>query len=220
MLTVKMAVRQKSAFAVQHLMAAARFSRMCGEVESRHAGESFGSFFDEEIAYVSATVMLATASLESNINEYLSEMDHFFPELSSSLRTDAYELLEKKSTLEKYQYAMSFKGKDKLPQREPPYQDASALITLRNALVHFSPEWDNEQEQHKKMGKILAGKFSLNPFMGDDGALFPYRCISYGCSQWAVTSALSFMKKFSEVSGLHRFEKFADRLNTEISRSN
>jgi len=31
-------LRQKSAFVVQHLMAAARFSRQCGDVQSRNIG--------------------------------------------------------------------------------------------------------------------------------------------------------------------------------------
>lgn len=53
------------------MMAAARFSRLCGDVEIDHKGETLGSFFDEQISYVSASVLLATASLESNINEYL-----------------------------------------------------------------------------------------------------------------------------------------------------
>lgn len=55
-------LRQKSAFAVQHLMAAARFARMCGRVELEHAGEPLGNFYNEEIALVSAAVLLAVAS--------------------------------------------------------------------------------------------------------------------------------------------------------------
>lgn len=215
--TSHIVLRQKSAFAVQHLMAAARFSRRCGSVEVANAGKPLGSFFDEQIACVSATVMLATASVESNINEYFSEIEESFPELSKNLRQDAFELIEKKSVLEKYQYALSFKGKSKFPIGEQPYQDANALVRLRNALVHFKPEWHDEQEEHKKLERQLVGKFSINPFIGENGVFFPQQCISYGCTRWAVASALSFMEKFSELSGLpFRFGKFLDRVNPEV----
>jgi hypothetical protein len=216
-LSDQMVLRQKSAFAVQHLMAAARFSRMCGEIEIANAGKPLGNFFDEEIACVSATVMLSTASMESNINEYFSDIRASFPELSESLRECAFGLIEKKSILEKYQYALTFKGKSKIPTGEQPYQDANALIRLRNALVHFKPEWHDEQDEHKKLEKQLIGKFAINAFIGENGVFFPQQCISYGCTQWAVRSALRFMEKFSDLSGLpFRFGQFIDRLNPTV----
>lgn len=219
-LSVQMVLRQKSAFAVQHLMAAARFSRMCGEIEIANAGKPLGSFFDEEIACVSATMMLTTASMESNINEYFSDIKASFPELTESLRESAFGLIEKKSILEKYQYALAFKGKSKIPTGEQSYQDANALIRLRNALVHFKPEWHDEQDEHKKLERQLVGKFAVNPFIGENGVFFPQQCISYGCTQWAVSSALRFMEKFSDLSGLpFRFDQFIDRLNPTVSRN-
>lgn len=207
-------IRQRSAFAVQHLMAAARFSRMCGEIEIENSGKSFGSFFDEEISCVSATVMLATASIEANINEYFSDIDKNFPELSEKIRESAFTLIEKKSILDKYQYALNFKGKSKMPTGAQPYQDANALIRLRNTLVHFKPEWHDEQDEHKKLEKQLIGKFEINHFVAEGSVFFPLQCISYGCTQWAVKSALKFMEEFSELSGLpFRFDKFIDRIN-------
>lgn len=65
---------QRSAFAVQHLMAAAKFSRECGVVQSENAGKPLGPFYDEQIACLSATVMLAVASMESNINEHIEDL--------------------------------------------------------------------------------------------------------------------------------------------------
>jgi hypothetical protein len=91
---VEMKLRQRSAFAVQHLMAAARFSRMCGEIESANEDQPLGNFFDTQIGAVSATVMLATASLESNINEYLCEPELVFPNLSGESPHSLVRLLE------------------------------------------------------------------------------------------------------------------------------
>lgn len=210
-------LRQKSGFAVQHLMAASRFSRMCGFVEKKHLGKDLGNFFDEQIAFVTATIMLSTASLEANINEYLSEIETNFPELNKKLQFDAFELIEKKGILEKYQYALAFKGVEKLSAGEQSYQDANALIKIRNALVHFKPEWHDEQKDHKKLEKLLVGKFPLSPFIAEKGVFFPQKCMSYGCTQWSVKSALTFMKKFSESSGLpFRFSKHLNKINTEL----
>lgn len=216
-ISAEITLRQKSAFAVQHLMAAARFSRMCGKIEQENSGKPFGGFFDEQIACVSATVLLSTASLESNINEYLSEIDSNFPELNDQMKKEAFDLIEKKGVLEKYQFALAFKGKEKMLEGEQPFQDASALIKIRNALVHFKPEWHDEQKEHKKLEKLLSGKFTLNPSLASDGVFFPQRCISYGCTQWSVKSAFNFMKKFSELSGLAlRFDKHQGKFDTEI----
>ena len=207
-------LRQKSAFAVQHMMAAARFSRMCGDIEIQHKGESLGSFFDEQITYVSATVLLATASLESNINEYFSDPNAHFPEINKRVFDEILVLIEKESILDKYQLALVLKGEEKFVKARSPFQDTEALIKLRNGLVHFKPEWHDEQNLHKKIEYRLKGRFEINPFIGRTGVFFPQQCMSYGCTKWAVQNALGFMKEFSKRSGLlYRFEKFTSRLN-------
>lgn len=210
-------IRQRSAFAVQHMMAAARFSRMCGEIEIANREQPLGEFFDRQIGAVSATVMLATASLESNINEYLCEPEQVFQNLLKDSPHTLVQLLEQKSILEKYQSVLSFRGVAEYAAGEPPYQDVDALIKLRNALVHFKPEWHDEQELHRKIEGRLKGRFEINPAIGENGVFFPQQCMSYGCTKWAVNIALEFMRDFSERSGLpYRFEKFAARIRPEV----
>jgi hypothetical protein len=214
---IEMKLRQRSAFAVQHMIAAARYSRMCGEIEIANKDQPLGNFFDAQIGAVSATVMLATASLESNINEYLCEPDQVFPNLSGESPHTLVRLLEQKSILEKYQAVLSFRGVAEYPTGEPPYQDVDALIKLRNALVHFKPEWHDEQELHGKIESRLKGRFEINPAIGENGVFFPQQCMSYGCTKWAVNTSLAFMGNFSERSGLpYRFEKFASRIIPEV----
>ena len=210
-------IRQRSAFAVQHMMAAARFSQMCGEIEIANREQPLGEFFDRQIGAVSAAVMLATASLESNINEYLCEPEKVFPNLLNDSPHTLLQLLEQKSILEKYQSVLLFRGVADFATGEPPYQDVDALIKLRNALVHFKPEWHDEQELHRKIEGRLKGKFEINPAIGENGVFFPQQCMSYGCTKWAVHIALEFMRDFSERSGLpYRFEKFAARIKPEV----
>jgi hypothetical protein len=212
-------LRQKSAFAVQHLMAAARFAKMCGKVELEHAGESLGNFYNEEIAFVSAAVLLSVASLESNINEFLSEPEKLFLQLNPEAHSVVVGLLEKESILEKYNKVLALRGLEAFDKGSEPYQSVDILIKLRNALVHFKPEWHDEQKEHLELGKQLRGKFALNPFIREEtGVLFPQRCMSYGCAKWAVESSLAFMKAFCERMGFaFRFEKFKGHLATEVS---
>lgn len=210
-------LRQRSAFAVQHMMAAARFSSMCGEIEHANEDQPLGDFFNRQIGAVSATVMLATAALESNINEYLCEPEQVFPNLQGQSPHRLVQLLEQKPILDKYQAVLSFRGITEYPAGEQPYQDVDALIKLRNALVHFKPEWHDEQELHRKIEGRLKGRFETNPAIGNNGVFFPQQCMSYGCTKWAVNSSLAFMKDYSERSGLpFRFEKFAAHLKPEV----
>ena len=190
-------LRQKSAFAVQHLMAADRFSRQCGEVQKSNIGKPLGPFYDEQIACVSAAIMLCVASIESNINEYLSEPKTLLPELESSLRMELCALISKLSIVDKYQRILSSKGIPIFERGELPLQDVEILISLRNELVHFHPEWHDEQERHRKLGLKLKGKFELSPFISENtGVFFPQRIVSHGCTKWAVKTSYEFMNEF------------------------
>jgi hypothetical protein len=207
-------LRQRSNFAVQHLMAAARFSKMCGEIEIQNKGQPLGPFFDVQIGYVSATVLLATASLEAYINEVWADGENSFPELKDGIRLNFLELIEDKPILEKFQRTLLLKGVAPFPEGEQPYKDAQALIRLRNALVHFKPEWHDEQEQHKKIEKQLKGKFEINPFIGENGVFFPQQCMSYGCTKWAVLTVLSFVSDFCNRTPLeNKYVKFQERID-------
>ena len=199
-------LRQKSAYAIQHLMAAARFSRQCGQVQRENLGKPLGSFYDEQIACVSAVVMLSVASLEANINEHLSDPDTLFPEFEQRARLEVSTLIiesMRATILPKYQKVLSIKGLEQYEEDKYPFQVVNILIKLRNELVHFHPEWHDEQERHAKLGRQLAGKFELSPFISEEtGVLFPQRIISHGCCIWAVQSSLDFMDSFADKLGL------------------
>ena len=204
-------LRQKSAFAVQHLMAAARFSRQCGEVQREHIGKPLGSFYDEQIACTSAAVMLCVASLESNINEYLTDTARIFPDLTDKQAAEIVDLIEGLSILDKYNKTLIIRGSEPFSKGNPPYQDIFALIILRNEFVHFHPEWHDEQARHERLGNILNYKFELSPFITEKaGVMFPQRIVSHGCTKWAVESTLEFVTEFEKKIGFgNKFEKFS-----------
>jgi hypothetical protein len=196
-------LRQKSAFAIQHLKAADRFSRQCREIQSANAGKPLGPFFDEQIACVSATVMLCVASLESNVNEYLSNPQNLFVGLPEHAQTPVGELCAGLPLLEKYQAILRVSGRVQFAPGTQPYQDIDVLISVRNELVHFHPEWHDEQVRHRKLGDRLRYRFEMSPFIPEGaGVDFPQRFISYGCTQWAVEYTKQFIQEFDRRMGL------------------
>jgi hypothetical protein len=207
-------LRQRSAFAVQHLMAAARFSSQCGEIQEKHAGEPLGSFYDEQIACTSATIMLCVASLESNINEYLTDPDKLFSELTEHQAIEIVELLNGCSILEKYDRVLAIKECEPFSKGLRPYQDIDALISLRNEFIHFHPEWHDEQARHDRLGNILKYKFELSPFITEEtGVMFPQRIVSHGCTKWAVKYTLEFSKQFEQKIGvMGKFDKHLSKI--------
>ena len=171
-------LRQRSNFAVQHMLAAARFSRRVGQIE--RSGEPLGNFFNEIISFVSATILSSVAALEANINEYFAEPETNFPGQNRQVFHKTWELIEQKPILDKYQWSLVLKGKAELNKGELVFQDADNVIRLRNLLVHFKPEWHDEQIEHKKIESRLTGKFKPSPFIGTSGVFFPQKCMSYG----------------------------------------
>jgi hypothetical protein len=45
------------------------------------------------------------------------------------------------------------------------------LINLRNALVHFKPNWGQEQARTGELKETFASRFQLSPFMDEGAAL-------------------------------------------------
>lgn len=210
---------QRPNFAVQHMIAAARFARLCYKVEDENAGVPFGPFYDEIISYVTATILSSVASVEANINEIFADVrDNLivFDGLDMNLLTEIWDLIEKKPILEKYQFALVLKKKDRMNKSDQHYQYIDILIKVRNALVHFKPEWIGEQQEHEKIGKLLRGKFTLSPFLSENDPIFPMRCMTHGFADWAVRSSLEFVQWFTQSADLpNRFVQFLDRMDTK-----
>jgi hypothetical protein len=92
------------------------------------------------------------------------------------------------SVLGKYQMALLFANNRKLDSGANPYQDAQALIDIRNALVHFRPAWSTHGEE-EKLEKKASVRFAPNALMAGTGnPWFPEKCLGAGCAEWACTT--------------------------------
>jgi len=205
-------------FAVQHMMAAARFARNCHQIEKDNAGQSFGPFFDEILSYVSASVLSAVAALEANINESFADIQDGITVVGGfncQALQESWCEIEKLSILDKYNRFLELEKLDGLDASASQYQFAKILIGVRNALVHYKPEWHDEQKVHKKISQRLRGKFKFSPFVDVNAPIFPMRCMTYGFADWTVQSTLNFADWFSFTSGIpNRFAQFIDRFRT------
>ena len=155
----------KSNFSVPHLFSAALFSRHVAELEENHKNDEFGVFFEEIRSYSMACVISSIASLEAYANEIFIDHTKYFPEIKERIVIKFWELYEQKSILDKFAFALFVKDKGNFKKGASPYQDIDALIKLRNALVHFKPEWDDQQNIHQKVGAALSGRFEPTKFM-------------------------------------------------------
>jgi hypothetical protein len=168
-----------------HLMGAERFSRRVGEIERQHQGQPFGDFWEEILHNATACVFAAVASLEAYVNETYVDREHL-------LKDDARALLEsfakkfegdfdKTTLLAKFHLIIFAQGGAHMDKGAKPYQDVNALIQLRNALVHYRPEWDTGAGKHQGISFTLSGRFAPSPFVSGPDGLFPRKWATHGC---------------------------------------
>jgi hypothetical protein len=192
-------------FAVQHLLAAASFSRRVGEVERAHAGEGFGSFFDEILHAASACVFMAAASLEALSNELLEDVG-----VAPSLPPG--KLFDEERLVDKFDALLVARGAQKLDRGSSPVQDVLSLLSLRNALVHFKPAPIHDQSSHQRVSQRVGDKLR-SPFLGPSELLFPLAWASHARTCWAVEQVAAFEALVTQRLGLaSRMAKHAARI--------
>jgi hypothetical protein len=205
------ALNQRHNFAVQFLVGAARFAEESKQLEQSRSPNSL----DRHREYIVAAIVMAHMSLEATINQYyLDAVDavgsgayHGIYEKAGpevpQLMARVWPVLEKHKLpiIDKYQTALTLIGRQKLDSSREPYQSVWALIALRNALTHWKPEWESDQEVNKTLARKLRGKFPENPFATKSSTFFPTKCLSAGCAKWSVNSVYSFVDQFAKCLG-------------------
>lgn len=152
--------------AYQHLLAAASFARSAQALEAQNLDQPFGEFFSDIIGYVSGSVIMSVAALEAYINEVFVDYQIYFPDRDAVIFELLWEAIKKSDkTLDKYQTALKLNRVSLFEIGKNPYQDAKLLIGLRNELVHFKPEWDDDANEHIKLATKLESKIDFSPFV-------------------------------------------------------
>ncbi len=202
-------LKQKHRFSTQHLRAAALFASDADQHETAttESEPPDESHLTRHRACVTATILSAAAFLESSINElYKSVIDgeQNFSQLPTELFKEVWEVADgaKFPILKKYQTALAMAGKKCFAKGDQHYQDAESLIKLRDILMHFKPEWNDEGGNHQKLEQRLSNKFPLNRYFGQQDLWFPHQCLGAGCALWSVDTARGFSDKFCSRLGI------------------
>jgi len=208
-----------SILSTQHLKAAALFSRQAERIENKHVDDyhDLSSKEKERItsdyrSFVIAAVVLCASFLEAFANElwsythqnkgsdFLKSIDQRKIEMMGAL-WDRHEIPKtaRYPILRKFEMFLSEAGRAAYDKGQSPYQDVTALVTLRNELIHYTPLWSSvtgsrELPGYQEIENLLTGKVTLSPFGGN--TFFPEKCLSHGCAAWAVESAISFCDDF------------------------
>lgn len=143
-------------FALQHLLTTARFARLCHGIEQENEGKPLGQFFEEIQSLVTAGVLSSVASMEDNLNELLVDNPRFGSNLTDRAFEEIWSDAERRSLLDKYQFILTLLDHDTIPRGERLFQNADALVKMRNALVHFRPEWIDEKGIHHSVSETTS----------------------------------------------------------------
>jgi hypothetical protein len=223
--TLSLSVR--SYYSSHHVQAAALFARSACAIEQHHPGGAWDDAAVDHRAYVTGSVISSVAFLEALINElFLDAAEHHSGHYKvlgrQALNTlgGMWEYIERQEILGKFQVALLLLGKPPFAKGQAPYQDAQALVLIRNALVHYRPEsraaGDEADANLTALGKKLTGKFPLNPLTGKGNSFFPDKCLGHGCAAWSVRTSVALADEFFAHLGCAApYQRLRPRLLTE-----
>lgn len=175
-----------------YLSSAKLFARESARIEDEYgASRPDTDVIDEHIAYVTGAIFLSVAFLDALVNESLG---------------DLIEEVKKNPTLDRFDLVLENAGKPKFERDREPYQSVVTLIHLRNELTHYKylERTGAKSDYLSKLENKLQGRFKENPWVPQQGMeFFPRRCLSHGCTDWAVSTSRNFADKFCERMGLN-----------------
>jgi hypothetical protein len=175
----------------------------------------FGAGMTSYHACVDGAIFFAVSFLEANINELFADaLDYkeskIIHHLSDDTRLRLGAMWQKdnfrkyESILKKYQMALKLNNKKRFEEGQPPYNEVKLVVDLRNAMVHYKPEWVTTVSTITKYPvtllefekKLKSIKFPQNPFANEWEPFFPNKCLGHGCAKWAVDSCIKFADEF------------------------
>ena len=213
-LTVTATARSRTNLALHHLFAACRLSARVKQIEAENAGQPFGEFWEEILQCSLGVAMLSVAALESYANEMYFEGAVLKPGINAAAAAELSEIVDKEQILRKYAIALAITSAKRMDMGTSNVQNAAVLIRLRNAVVHFRPEWFDDQDEHGKLSKQLASKFQPSPFLPNE-PIFPRAWASHSFTVWALKSTVAFLDHFHFEAALPTpIEQFRTRLSS------
>jgi len=205
-------LRTRTNLSYHHLLAACRFTARIAEVEQANESKPFGAFWEEILHYSLAVAALSVATIECFANELYFEGAILSKSINPAGVEAVAEMIDSESILKKYAVALAIRNGKTLDYGCLSVQNVDVLIKLRNAVIHFKPEWLEEQDRHSKLSKQLQYKFKVSPFFPNE-SIFPRAWATHDFAAWAIKSTVQFLDYFyAEVELECPINKFKDHL--------
>lgn len=168
--------------------------------------------YKQNLGLATTAVIMSAAALEAAINEtYDLAVDKrydAFPSLSEAqvdLIALLWDIVDNSQVIKKHDVALVATGKTIIPHGCEPCQSVVALIELRNTIMHYKPEWSDQQNRLKRLEDKLQHKFPSNQLIENvSGHMewFPARCLGAGCAEWACGAVRNYHVKFTNILGI------------------
>ncbi len=235
--TEKVIVKSRKYLSIQFAESAAYFTREAKKRELNGVRPGKPDILQHQ-SYVIGAIWMASGLLEAYINELFSDAAEDYREFLDPLEKEVIDLLgrnwkqgilrdrpkgEGSRILRKYEVFLDIGHKTAFNREISPYQDVQVMIDLRNALMHYEPEWmldgstvPLQPPDVHKLEKRLKGRFKTNPLTGAGNPFFPDKCLGHGCAKWCVDSSVGLVDRFCERLGTKpTFDHVRATLNTE-----
>ncbi|MCX5046583.1 hypothetical protein OG921_25760 [Aldersonia sp. NBC_00410] len=196
-----------------HLWWAQRQATICAEREAALVAKGDNNIDFEHRMLAVGAVMAAVAFLEAHVNELFQDAAESPPGggtyRTQGLSDDAITLMRelwsgdvRAPVLDKYQRALVYVRQSKLAPDAEPYRSADNLMKLRNALVHFVPETQQSDAEHKLTKRLMSSKAFVMNRQAVGSPAFPNKVIAAGCARWACDSAMALVDEWQQRMGL------------------
>jgi hypothetical protein len=188
--------------AAAHLKAAQLQAEACAPLERDYTWPATQPILDQHFGLASGAIILAVCGLEAAINEFHQDVIDGHSESIGRAAAIADQIIELWDTvdraplLRKYEWIVSLTRANALPRGADPYQSAADLIALRDALVHYKPEWYHDLKQSQTLEERLRTKFASNRLAAEGLPYLPYRACGNGSGLWGVKSAVALLAAF------------------------
>lgn len=201
----------RSYFSTQHLWAANHFAHLAAECERTHARRAPKVSIQHRV-YVITAVSESVAFLEATVNEILQDAhdDHHgyvgpLGDAKIAALSAYWGSLNRGQSyvLKKYTRTLTLCGGTPIAVSDPRYQDAAALVDLRNALTHYRPASVSVIDPHP-LDAVLKGRFAPNALLdsGNAATFYPEYALGAGCAEWSVVTATAIADHFATELGL------------------
>lgn len=99
---------------------------------------------------------------------------------------------------------------------EPAFKDFVKVISVRNAIMHFKPKYDDDNKTSSDLEMALPS-LAQCPLLDDGAPFFPMRCVSFEFASWAVGSTLEFVRCLNELTDEGQYKKHFAKLESELA---